>query len=354
MNGAVQFLLNAQSPRGYWRDFQLAPGCSDEWVTAYVGNALAISTVPNSTVPNSTAAATQIRRSRFKAWNWLAERWQMSAPGWGYNALTPKDADSTLWALTFAASLGCEGWAAAKASQAFLRAHICADGGLTTYATETDIRRFIGAADEISFVGWCRAHVCVTAAAAQLTPFRFTACDFLRQQQQQAGHWQSYWWCEDEYATALAAEALAKGLERGDRTRVQRAIEWVEARMNSTGAVSSTIMPSGSPFATALAIRILLLTSSLAEVRMPLIKAIQWLLNQQNADGTWVASAGLQVPPPDCTDPSRFTGWTVGDLREGAISLDQQRLFTTATVLQTLQKVLLSEVDIYREIPHAK
>ena len=320
---AIAFLEGARNAEGWWQDFKLAPGCSDEWVTAYVGTALA----SLSTRPTMITA--------LKAWRLLASRRQ-SASGWGYNALTPTDADSTLWALQLAGATGCRGWKAAQKGQAFLTQHVRAGGGVATYANDRLIRRFIGASVEQSFQGWCAPHTCVTAAAASLPEFRCSACDWLRQQQREDGSWGSYWWCEDEYATALAAEAVARGIEPGDRDRIQQAIYWARERIGRDGSVVSVVQASGSPFATAWVARILILSDQPQEVGNSLEQVVRWLLQHQNADGSWSPSAGLRVPPPEVAEPENYHHWVLHGSIEGAISLDQNGIFTTATVLQAL------------------
>lgn len=318
---ALKFLTNNRNSEGWWEDFRLAPGCSDDWVTAYVGTAIA-----NLSTPQTTAIA-------LKAWQTLINR--QSSPGWGYNSLTPKDADSTLWALKLASAIGCADWQQAKLANEFLTQHIRPNGGIATYADDQAIRRFIGASPQTSFQGWCSPHNCVTAAAASLPQFRFRVADFLRSTQSQDGSWQSYWWCEAEYATALAAEALAKGTELADSDRLQRAIEWASDRLNPDGSVASCVQPSSSPFVTALILRILLLGQS-ATTCQECDRVVQWLLKHQKPDGSWCPSAALRVPPPNIIAPDTHQNWTLHGLVEEGISLDQNAVFTTATVLQAL------------------
>lgn len=354
---AQKFLINAQHPEGWWSDFQLAPGRSDEWVTAYVGTAIA------------SLSTHQTKAIAFKAWRWLIGRCQ-SSPGWGYNALVPRDADSTVWALQLAAAIGCSNWEPAQLASEFLLQHLRPGGGIATYADDRLIRRFIGASEQMSFAGWCSPQVCVTAAASSLPQLRFAAGDFLRQTQSQDGSWKSYWWCEDEYATALAAAALSKSvdgqrekvkgerentkpfplppspfpdfckkfMEPQDSDRVQRAIQWAVTRINSDGSVSSSIKPLGSAFASAWILQLLLLDHQPETFREQRDRLVRWLLNHQNPDGSWNCSAGLRVPPPNIIYPETQPNWVLHGLIENAISLDQLSIFTTATVLQSLHK----------------
>jgi hypothetical protein len=316
---AQKFLIQARHREGYWQDFQLAAGCSDEWVTAYVGTALA-----SLNAPQTTAVA-------FQAWCWLTSRMR-SSPGWGYNAIAPRDADSTLWALQLAAAVGCSHWHQAHQGKIFLEQHWLAGGGCTTYASDTAIRRFTNAPPEQSFQGWCSAHTCVTAAVALLPSFCHPASNWLQQTQQEDGSWPSYWWCEREYATALAATALQK---RKASARLQKAVQWGLYRINDRGTVPSYLHPTGSAFATAWVVRLLLLAET-PLVWLPLQRAVRWLLEQQQADGSWLPAAGLRVPPPALCDPDRFSAWQRYGLVEGSITVDRRCLFTTATVMQAL------------------
>src|SRR5579859_1821918 len=110
INSAVEFLLNARNSYGWWEDFHLAAGISDEWVTGYVGTALA-------KVP--TASAQQAAR---EAWEVLITR-RTHSSGWGYNRITPADADSTGWVLQLARAAGAADSDRASAARQFLAKH---------------------------------------------------------------------------------------------------------------------------------------------------------------------------------------------------------------------------------------
>src|SRR5215468_4228113 len=72
----VEFLLGRQDGDGAWRDFQLAPGWWDAWVTAYVAGRLLDAT---KAAPYARVDAALTRAARFLA---AARR---SADGWGFN-----------------------------------------------------------------------------------------------------------------------------------------------------------------------------------------------------------------------------------------------------------------------------
>jgi squalene-hopene/tetraprenyl-beta-curcumene cyclase len=319
--GGIRFLLAAQTA-GAWRDFKTLAGTSDEWVTAYVATQLA-----HVERAETRAAADQALR-------WLLRR-RFFSRGWGYNALVPADSDSTAWVLRLAAQLGSTRTRLRRARQ-FLETSAFEDGGMPTFARSGPIRRFTRLARKVSFAGWCAPHTCVTAAAAPVTPGVERARDYLRQTQAADGSWRSYWWVDTEYSTALALEALVNSGGTRDGESIARAAHWASHRLSSDGAVRTALHPDGSAFATALCV--LALQSATTTASDEMLAARAWLLAAQTADGSWLPSAELRIPPPHERDPDRVSRWQRHGLGAGSILNDQNRLFTTATVVRALAR----------------
>jgi hypothetical protein len=328
---AVTFLLAARDSEGWWRDFHLAAGVSDEWVTGYVGTMLA--TVPDGRIADAVAAA----------WKLLQTRRHRANGTWGYNRFPPGDADSTGWALQLAHAIGENGSERARQASRSLAAHTRRDGGMSTYACEEPIRAFIHAPPTLGLEGWCGSHTCVSAALAALLDYRCRLRDYLHATQASDGGWPAYWWQDPEYATALAAEALAATGQ--DPDRVARAVAWGMNRLSPQGFVATGDHPSGSPFATAWCLRLLLLGTADVAVRDAIARATDWLVQQQQADGSWASSARLRVPYPDDPDPNTFDRWVYHGTIQGSLVFDQHRTFTTATVLQALFRSLGAQSD---------
>jgi hypothetical protein len=323
---AVAFLLAEQSSTGWWTDFNLAAGVSDEWVTGYAGTMLAA-------VPDERAVD-----AAEKAWGLLNTRRHRADGKWGYNRFPPGDADSTAWALQLAALLGRNDTERARRALKALAAHERPNGGISTYENEESVRAFIQAQPRQTFEGWCGSHVCVSAAVAALPEYRLRLQDHLASTQDRDGGWTAYWWHDPEYATALAAEAIAAVNPNSDR--LARALNWGSGRLTSQGFVPTSDQPSGSPFATACCLRLLLLGRTDNAIGNALARAVDWLRTQQLLDGSWVSSARLRVPHPHDTSPERVGAWVVNGMIQGSIAFDQHRVFTTATVLQALHKSL--------------
>lgn len=312
----VAFLTGAREGDGWWRDFRTVEGGSDEWVSGYVGVALA-----DLRDPRAHQAARE-------TWGLLAERRRPLA-GWGYNAMLPADADSTAWGLRLAKAVADDGSVHASEARRFLDRHFQSNGGLASYTRDT-CPLLSETLEREGKDGLCVTHTCVTAAAAAIAEFRERCCGFLEDSQCPDGHWKGYWWGDHEYTTALAAEALA---ERGGpkaRERVQSAIQWATGRVGASGAVFSSSHGDDSVFAAALCIRTLLLAEDFREVREPVERAVRWLLACQNPDGSWPPSARMRVPPFYAINPEIHQRGTF-------VALDLQRVFTTATVLSALE-----------------
>ena len=325
IEGATDFLLDARDERGWWRDFDTLAGASDEWVTAFVGTALAV------------AGDDRSMRAAWQAWRLLSRRRWWSA-GWGYNARVPADADTTLWALSLAEAVGTSRSVRARRGYSFLRGHVRASGGLATFRFAGPIREFTRLTSRTTFEGWSGEHVCVTAAAANLTNLRelHHLHAFLRAGQDADGHWSGYWWCDPEYTTFLAASALSNGGDVGDRARVGRAVDWTRGRLLRTGSAGPTRQSNESPFAAAWSLRTLALAQDPRSVADDVTSLTDWLTERQARDGSWSPSARLRIPPPDEVDPEAYTVWKVGGKGGGSIVLDRQALFTTASVLVAL------------------
>jgi squalene-hopene/tetraprenyl-beta-curcumene cyclase len=325
LNAATGGLLAAQDRRGCWMDFPQVGEGSDEWITGYVGTAIA----GLGTAEAIAAAA--------RGWKALASRPRWSG-GWGFMPSYPADADSTICALRLAQTLPAERSLRAWRARVFLRRHQGADGGISTYRWPAQMVWSTGLRE--TFAGWCSAHVCVSANATHLTrlPGRRRLLDFLRSRQLADGAWRSYWWYDErEYATALAAEALALSFEPADVDAVRRAVAWARDAARSSPVVTTVAAPCGSAFATALRLRVLLLGAPDPHLRALQDAATDWLLSTQREDGRWAGSAWLRFPPTDVVDTTTIADWRIGEMVRAGVMSDGHGLFTTATVLTALQ-----------------
>lgn len=318
LRAASGWLGSTQSRSGAWSDFWTPSGMSDEWVTAYVGAALATATYPPS------------RAHAHAAWHYLAAS-QRREGGWGYSAAVPCDADSTAWALILQQRLDQGDTNSVRQGLHFISTARVA-GGISTYPDNPNIRRYVSAVPARDFSGWTNPHACVTAVAAQLTALQPVLLGDVLAAQQPDGSWQSYWWFEDAYATAMSVTALAGAQNPRAKAALKRAGEWASRRLDRE--------PEPSSFALSL----LLLTLAQADnTNAATLRCANVLRARQERDGRWRGSARLRIPAPDRRNPSSVTDWKrwwgTGN-RVNIFSLDQCSFFTTASAFLALQLLL--------------
>jgi hypothetical protein len=303
INHAVEFLLNMRR-YGLWQDFVLAPGWSDEWVTGYAGTSL--------------ATAVGVHPCLGESWTLLQFRARSRTAGWGYNMFVPQDADSTSWVLRLAQVLGVESDPLCVVARESLSEFRHPNGMLGTYGPTDEIRKFIGASPDRSFVGWTSPHACVTAAAAGVPGV--IAPHVLVEAQRADGSWHSYWWEVDAFATALAAQSCTDSKSR------ERAGAWALARLEDSSWCGA--------FELANLIAITIHAGMKRDARVAM--AVETLIALQENNGQWPASARMRVPDPGDSNPDDRTDWSEGGRIEGAIVIDQRGIFTTATALRAL------------------
>jgi len=323
---AMDFLLSSRDVQGLWSDFRLPVGESSGWVTGYVGSVL------------TGAGEDRVMRETKDVWNvFAAKNLYTGHGGWGYNLLTPEDADSTVWGIRFAHGLGLEGKFITKAAEEFLLKHQMPDGGITTYILEKELRKMIGATPEEDIRGWTGSHLCVTAAAAGIPRFSSILLPYILAHQLPAGNWNGYWWSDPAYTTALVTEALLVAGGDKHRDAIDRAFAWSMHHFGREPFVANDVFREGSPFATALALKTLLLAGKLDKTREKSGTVVRWLISRQKEDGSWQPSALLQVPPPFMKIPVDHGSWHMGKgAAWGTVVTDHRSLFTTAAVLDSL------------------
>jgi hypothetical protein len=277
LEASLRFLLARQDSDGAWRDFRLpSVGRAESWTTAYIALRVeqAAQVAHQPVKAATTAAAAFLRRN--------------CAPrgGWAYNVTCPADADSTAHALLFLRAAPLKHVAALARFQS-------PGGGLRTYLWPAPGH------------GWGNAHPEVTATALRaLLPWLGPEHGIVRAgmawlhaaAELEAG---AYWWEAPDY---LALEM---------------------SRLRSTLPEPPTApgirTAPAAVFGAALALeRAVLLTEPPCE----LAERAAALLERQGADGSWPRGAILRLPDPAGGGMKLFE--------------DEQRLFTTATVVSAL------------------
>jgi hypothetical protein len=290
---AIDALIALGEQDGSWRDFHLPVGESTQWVTAVAGLALA-ECARRRPSPRAAAAA-------HGAAAWL-DRHQHYQAGWGFNAVTGPDADSTAHALLLRATLNL---AVRDRDLAFLAGHRGADGGFGTYGRAAD--------------AWGQSHPCVTPVAelalhacgggpedGGVTALRYGLATRRRD-----GTWPCYWWDSRFYAT-------------WHYLILQHRTGWL-------------LPPPAEPIGfQADSLFDLIWLTGIAEM----LGAAAWrdmlavLLGARNRDGGWPGQRVLRVTEPDCPEPWREA--------KGQCYADQRGILTTAFALRMLTRLGMS------------
>jgi len=188
--------------------------------------------------------------------------------------------------------------------------------------------------DDIS--GWMGTHPCVTAAAAVLPSFNELLVPYIVDNQLSDGSWGAYWCSDTIYTTTFAVEALIINGKEKHRASVDKAMKWIMDKFGCKNYFSNNMFPSGSPFATALALRSMALTNNSEIIQEKMEEVSNWLIEQQQADGSWVASTTMLFPRPSMKTTYNFGEIATSELNKIPVILDQNSIFTTATVLDSL------------------
>jgi squalene cyclase len=147
---------------------------------------------------------------------------------------------------------------------------------------------------------------------------RHRTAAWLLEQRGENGLWRSYWWLSPLYPTASALRLLAGLGHTRPRGRTLRPTREALRGYVGNGAFETALL---------LRCRIALHLMDSADALLGL------LLDQQNRDGSWPASAHLRLTTPTVHEP-----WNAVDA--GTVYLDRQQILTTATVVDAMAALL--------------
>jgi hypothetical protein len=202
--GGVDYLLQQQDRDSFWREFDLQPGASESWTTAWVGWCL------SGTLPGNDRRRAKMRDACARAAATVCRARRDG--GWGYNSTTGPDADTTSWVLRF---LNASGFRVEPT--AYLAPYVDAGGFVHTFR-------------EPNLGSWTDAHddVAANAGLALLaTPASRSLADRVRRRRLARGFSvDTFWWSTSTYGTAWTLRFLsASGAVPGDIARSGR--EWI-------------------------------------------------------------------------------------------------------------------------------
>lgn len=202
----IDVLLDRQDTDGFWREFELKPGASEAWATAWVGWCLigAASRSRNRLIQTREAcqhAAAAVLKSK-------------GASGWGYNRRTGPDADTTAWVLRFLSACGFH-----VDPPTYLAPYIDPGGGVHTFR-------------EHDFGSWTHVHDDVAANTGLALLATTTGRDLamrLRLRLEERFPIKTFWWSTADYGVSWSLRFLAESGGLSHPVRASAAA-WLSSR----------------------------------------------------------------------------------------------------------------------------
>jgi sporulenol synthase len=293
---AINYVLPKRDEKGLWEDFSSRYGGSIDWVSSYTALALLNLREQQSDLEITTES--------------LAKR-QING-GWGYNNDTfSPDADSTAFGIILLSRFGYKD--EVRRAKEFLLKHQKENGGFSTFTPESvsiDPRTKIFPGTSVE--GWCSPTPDITATALKAIPDNPKALNYLVQNQLPDGSWRTYWYNNDIYSTTQAIKSIS-GKNLDDVVRLAQ--KWLSQQKTDV------------PFYKALQLQGLIGNAQYLEKAK---NKVSQLLESQKEDGSWESRPLIRVPFFSNIEP-----WK-DQLRLRDDMNDQNRIFTTATCLETL------------------
>lgn len=317
---SIDFLRN-QLKNNAWEDFLTNAGFGKNWVTSYV-----LTQIGNKDITNSL----------HKVYNLLV------SSGGRYNEHIVEDADSINFLIRSMRLFS-------EAPSDDLIRRWCnfqkVNGGFSTYY-KNDIKLAMKIDESADFTGWFTPQSCVTAVACwaaslyQDVPavkhIYEKSKRFLLMNQAENGSWSSYWWVSDIYATTFSVLALLDD-PKVDANVIDRAIRYIVKLQQPSGYWEGYHEPS--VFFTAMAINVLIEQSKRtkrSDLKQAIETGISWLVTNQYDDGSWKTTRILRLPLPNELNPNTVNDWRRTSFGLNCLVDDHKRVFTTATVYNTL------------------
>ncbi len=311
---AVDYILRARNPDGYWTDFTMDQELLDEWVTAYITASLSDSDDPS------------LHHNFLSSSEWLRNRFRPKK-GWGCSKTAEQDAESTALALL---ALHRMGEPLPQGACDTLLQYRLPTGGYSRYAgTQNSGQPEITAAVLLTHIETGTAEPDEVCGAVVN----------LLSQQQKKGEWNAFWWDDNLFAISRVLRALNAFVQfatssKSDQIPMSLLDSTVRATKRGRAFISSQAIPN-EPIVLGL-----WSTSWVAahgDVHYPSVdRTLCHLHSLQQKDGRWFSVPLRQAIK---TKPHRL--WTRSHM--GGLYLDNQCLITTATViegLKALQKAL--------------
>ncbi len=194
--------------------------------------------------------------------------------------------------------------------------------------------------------GWIREHICVSSVSyyllASLGLFPLEEQKVLRWIMQQRNNKtefsDAYWWTSNLYNSVFILKGLLNN-KKDNMALIDELIDEFLLQQNKDGSFGDKYM-NNSPFYTGLVIDVLcdcrFINSE--EVESSIKKGVNWLIANQDVDGSWASSYAMRIPHPNNVYPNSSQEWDISSFGTQIRSEDYNRLFSSVVALSAICK----------------
>ncbi len=320
-----QTFLTNNHHNGVWSDFITSTGKGDVWITGFVGLMLSETNYDQKILKDALLP--------------------ISKTG-AFNSSMIEDADSTNFIAGFH-------WRMNQSIPNELLTNWLSfmnpDGSFSTYRDAQKLRKALELREDADVGGWASAHGCVTAVAAYimseipaLKKEYVLSLNYLSNCLQANANIRAYWWTNDLYAISFALLGLAK-----DHTKMEECgmlAGMILEQQDKNGCWHNPADSNPNAFYTALALKALLAFKPQYQ-SLQIQQGINWLLNNQTTDGSWLVGRILRIPATDVMESQSVSRWRNSSFGVNTLVDDHNRVFTTAMVVNALYSYSVSRLN---------
>jgi prenyltransferase beta subunit len=261
--------------------------------------------------------------------------------GWAPDRVSPGDADTSAGVINFLLEWGAaDREMVARGVDSLLR-YQQPDGGFSTYLASQMGSGADGFTCSHPEVAAFVVDVLLRAGLSSTDEVIVRAADYIRRNQDADGSWQAYWWDGRMYSTYCSLRALQAIGDPFTGDVRDRLVARILSEQGPDGSWGERTTGKNRAFETAMALRILMIIDSALVNTAQVETGIVWLLNHQAMDGGFYSSPMVRIPELNDKEPWKKQDWKLDTITGfGVIGRDQNRFFTTATVLSALTDFL--------------
>ena len=325
---AIKYIETNQNDDGSWNEILNSSGVSDVWATGFILYFISQKDVRKKIQPLCRKKATEFIEKQ--------------DGNWGYNLSWINDCDSSNFSLL---GLHFNNKNIKRYIPEILKYQL-ASGGFITY---NDIHALLSSLNQkeiTSASGWTREHICVSSVAyyllALLGSFPSEEKKVLnwitKQRNKKNKLADAYWWTSNIYNLVFILKGLLENREK-NMSLIDEIVNELLQQQNANGSFGDLYVAQ-SPFYTGLVIDVLCDCSFIiSEKLQPSIKkGIDWLVANQNEDGSWNPSYALRIPHPENIYPDNSQSWDISSFGTQIRAEDYNRLFSSVVALAAIRK----------------